>query len=136
MSILQGFEPIKRIKGIPTVTISKDGVAFTTAVLEKLGKPSYVVPMIDRGGQRFAIVASEHEADDARPFYKEGRKSSYGIRWSDRDLRSTLADMMGWDLSVCGYRAEGAYDYDDNAFVFDLKCAKPYGKGVAGEGEE
>lgn len=136
MSILQGFEPIKRIKGIPTVTISKDGVAFTTAVLEKLGKPSYVVPMIDRSGQRFAIVASEHETDDTRPFYKTGRKSSYGIRWSDRDLRSTLAEMMGWDLSVCGYRAEGAYDYDENAFVFDLKRAKPYGKGAAGEGEE
>lgn len=136
MSLLQGFEPIKRVKGIPTVTISKDGVAFTTAVLEKLGKPSYVVPMIDRSGQRFAIVASEHETDDTRSFYKTGRKSSYGIRWSDRDLRSTLAEMMGWDLSVCGYRAEGAYDYDENAFVFDLKRAKHYGKGVAGEGEE
>lgn len=136
MSLLQGFEPIKRVKGVPTVTISKDGVAFTTAVLEKLGKPSYVVPMIDRIGKRFAIVASEWETDDTRTFYKEGRKSSYGIRWSDRDLRSTLSEMMGWDLSVCGYRAEGAYDYDENAFVFDLKRAKPYGKGAADEREE
>ena len=136
MSILQGFEPIKRIKGIPTVTISKDGVAFTTAVLEKLGKPAYVVPMIDRTGKRFAIVASEHETEDTRQFYNKESKSSYGKRWSDRDLRSTLAEMMSWDLNVCGYRVEGTYDFDENAFVFDLKRAKAYGKGAAGKGEE
>lgn len=136
MSLLEGFEPIKRVKGVPTVTISKDGVAFTTAVLEKLGKPAFVIPMIDRVGKRFAIVSSEIETNDTRQFYKEDRKSSYGIRWSDRDLRSTLATMMGWSLDACGYRAEGTYDFDENAFVFDLKNAKPYGKGVAGEGEE
>lgn len=136
MSLLEGFEPIKRVKGVPTVTISKDGVAFTTAVLEKMGKPPFVTPMIDRAGKRFAIVASNIETDDTRPFFNEERKSTYGKRWSDRDLRSTLAEMMGWDLSVCGYRVEGTYDFDENAFIFDLKRAKPYGKDAAGEGEE
>lgn len=133
---LQGFEPIRRIKGVPTITVSKDGVAFTTAVLEKLGKPPYVIPMIDRSGRRFAIVASDVETNDSRSFYKVGRKSSYGIRWSDRDLRSTLATMMNWDLSACGYRAEGTYDFDDNAFIFDLNYAKPYGKGAGIERKE
>lgn len=136
MSLLDGFEPIKRVKGVQTVTISKDGVAFTTAVLEKLGRPHYVTPMIDRNSKRFAIVASKVETDETRPFYKEGRKSTYGIRWSDRDLRSTLATMMDWNLDICGYRAEGTYDFDDNAFIFDLKDAKPYGKGAAGKGKE
>ena len=136
MGVLEGFEPIKRVKGIPTVTISKDGVAFTSAVIEKMGRPPYVIPMIDRIGKRFAIVASEVETDDTRPFYNEGRKPSYGKRWSDRDLRATLTDMMGWDVGVRGYRVEGAYGFEENAFVFDLKHAKPYGKGAAGEGEE
>jgi len=136
MGLLEGFEPIKRVKGVPTVTISKDGVAFTTAILEKLGKPHYVIPMIDRSGRRFAIVASNHETDDTRLFYKQGRKSSYGIRWSDRDLRSTLATMMGWNLKSCGYRVEGVYDFEENAFIFDLNKAKPYGKGAADEREE
>ncbi len=136
MGLLEGFEPIKRVKGVPTLTISKDGVAFTTAVLEKMGKPRFVIPMIDRIGRRFAIVASNVETDDTRIFYREGRKSSYGIRWSDRDLRSTIANIMDWNLNDCGYRVEGVYEFDDNAFIFDLKEAKPYGKGTASKEEE
>lgn len=136
MSLLDGFEPIRRIKGVPAITISKDGVAFTTAVLEKLGKPPYVIPMLDRIGKRFAIVGSDIETDNTRDFFKKERKSAYGIRWSDRDLRTTLAAMMGWNLSVCGYRVEGVYDFDENALIFDLKDAEPYGKGAADERKE
>ncbi|MDO4183370.1 MAG: hypothetical protein Q4E12_07195 [Coriobacteriia bacterium] len=135
MSFLDGFEPIKRIKGVASMSVSKDGVSFTTAVIEKMGKPRYVTPLIDRNTQRFAIVSSDTETDDTRLFYKEGRKSQYGIRWSDRDIRSTLGEMMGWNLEESGYRVAGFFDYDDNAFIFDLKEAKPYGKGAA-KGEE
>lgn len=136
MALLDSFEPIKRVKGVPTVTISKDGVAFSTAVLDKMNRPRYVLPMIDRSGRRFAIVECGPETDNAREFCAPGRKGAYGKRWSDRDLRSTLCDLMGWDVSEGGYRVDGSYDFDENAFVFNLYDAEKYGKDAPVTGEE
>ena len=127
--MLEGFEPLRLVTGIPTMSITKNGVSFNKTSIEKLGCPPYVIPMIDRQGNRFAIVARDERDDDTRKFHQEGRDTSNGIRWNNNDLVATFENMMGWKIAYMGMKVMGKYSENDKAIIFNLESAEPIDSG-------
>ena len=101
--MLEGFEPLRLVTGIPTMSITKNGVSFNKTSIEKLGCPPYVIPMIDRQGN--------------------------GIRWNNNDLVATFENMMGWKIAYMGMKVRGKYSENDKAIIFNLESAEPIDSG-------
>lgn len=120
MSLLDGFELLETITGVPSMSISKNGVSFNRAAIEKLGCPRYVLTLIDKQGCRFAIVECSKNDRGARDFVKTERNISNGVRWNNHDLRATLEALMGWNLSADSWKVEGKFSDQDRALIFDL----------------
>ena len=124
MSMLQGFEVVESINGILTMSVTKNGIAFNKTVLDKLGCPEKVVALINKETKCFAIQPCDESNQGARDFYNKNRRTSYGVRWNNQDLRSTIETIMDWNVQQQGWRIKGVYSEDDNAVVFDLNKAE------------
>lgn len=124
MGLLDGFKVIDAVTGVPSVSITKNGIAFNKTVVEKMGCPSYVCAMIDKENKRFAIVPCEKDAKGHRAFYKKGRSTSYGVRWNNADLRMTIEMLMDWNLEESSWKVVGTYYEEENVLMFDLKEAE------------
>lgn len=131
--MLKGFEPLIVASGIPRVTISRNGVSFNKATVEKMGKAPYVCVLIDRPGRRFAISPDEGEDSISRmDFFRPGAEISNGVRWNSSDLKQTFHDLMGWDVEHQTMRADGFFDAESRAIIFDLNEAVDISKGREG----
>ena len=124
MGVWDGFEIFETVKGTPSMSVTKNGVAFNKTVVEKMHAPQYALPLIDRENKRFAVVACAGDERGAREFFKPGRELSYGARWNNHDLRSTIEGMMGWNLEANGWKAHGVYSEGKNGYIFDLSKAE------------
>lgn len=127
--MLEGFEPMKLVTGTPTMSVTKNGVAFNKTAIEKLGCPPFAIPMLDRAGNRFAIVGRDYEDNDTKRFYQNGRETSSGVRWNNNDLIATFENMMGWNIAHMGVKVKGRYSEDDRAIIFELYDAEPIDSG-------
>lgn len=124
MGMLDGFEVIDAVYGVPSVSITKNGISFNKTTLEKLNCPEYAKALIDKQGKRIAIVPCGEAEKGARIFFKNGRDTSNGVRWNNYDLRTTVERMMGWNLADGGWKIAGLYSEEDDALIFDLKEAE------------
>jgi hypothetical protein len=124
MGLLDSFEVLENVTGAPYLSITKNGVSFNKCVLEKMGCPQYVKALIDRDGKRMAIVACDGKDRASRAFYKDGRDTSYGVRWNNYDLKQTIENMMGWDLLDGSWKVFGEFFRDDCAMIFDFMQAE------------
>lgn len=118
--MLQGFTAFNFSEGVPYVSVTSNGVTFNKSTVMKLNYPEHVLLLIDEEGKRIAVQVCDAETPNAASFFKPGKSKAVSVRWNGRDLINTLADMMGWDLRFCGYRAEGALLKEDRAVLFDL----------------
>lgn len=124
MSRLDGFEIINTVIGITNVSITKSGIAFSKASIEKLDCPEFVVALVDKQGKRIAIKPCAKGDKGARSFFKQGRDVSKGVRWNNFDLQTMIERMMNWNLEECGWKITGDYSDEDNALIFDLTKAE------------
>ena len=126
MSWKDGYERYSAISGTPAMTITRNGISFNQAAVQKLGKPPYVNLFMDHYGERFAIEACYEKVDGALFFYKQGAPTSKGVRWNNADLRATFERMMGWDVRYAGYKVIGSFhDEELPALEFRLAEAMP-----------
>lgn len=131
--MLTGFEPLVIASGLPRISITKNGLSFNKASVEKMERASYVCALIDRSGRRIAIVPDEGEdAPNRMEFFKKGADISNGVRWNSGDLKQTIQGLMGWNLDVAGYRVEGEYDAENRAIIFNLDDAVEIKKNKEG----
>lgn len=129
MSLLDGFEVIETVTGIPTMSITRNGITFNKTVLEKLSRPEFAKAMIDKQGKQMAIVPCDKDDRGCRTFYKNGREIANGVRWNNHDLKATLETLMGWNLESQGWKSTGVYLENENAMLFDLKEVEPLKRG-------
>ena len=119
--MLDGFKQYNMAVGTSSVSITDNGIAFSKAAIVRIGKPVYVIFMIDEEGKRLAIQKAEKDDDGAIPFYSE--KKIVSVRWKNKELLKTIATMMNWELSGNVYKAEGDYISSEEAIIFDLNNA-------------
>ncbi len=123
MSILSTFQPFNFNEGVPSVSITPNGVTFNKSVVLKLGCPSHVRLLIDYDEKRIAVQPCSALTEYAMAFYKEKAAKVLSVRWNGRDLLNTLQSMMDWKLSEKAYRCVGEFIREDNAVIFDLTKA-------------
>ena len=121
MSIIDGFRIVENVTGIPTMSVTTNGVAFNKSTLEKLRKAEYVQALLNEQALRFMIITCEPEEPEARKFYK-GRKISDGVRWNNHDLIDTLTRLTGWNLETTGGKVKGEFAEEEGrrAIIFNL----------------
>ncbi|NMM97250.1 hypothetical protein [Bifidobacterium olomucense] len=125
MGLLDSFEIMPYVTGVPSLSVTKDGVNFNKTVVEKLGSPAYVRVLVDKPSLRLAVVPCDEYAQGARPFLRDGRSARAGVRWNNTDLKDSIQTLAGWNLEEKGCKVAGQFYPEDNAMVFDLKDWAP-----------
>jgi len=124
--MLDGFKVYNLTTGLPTFSVTQNGVSFNKTAIVKMEYPEYVLLMINGDEKKIAIQTCDEGQAGATQFYKGARGNGVvSVRWNNRDLLNTISKMMGWKLEEQGYRIPGDYYEDENAIIFDLKQAEP-----------
>lgn len=119
--MLEGFKRYDIAIGTSSVSITDNGIAFSKAAIIRIGKPEYVVFLMNENDKKIAIQKAEKNDEGAIQFYT--KKKNVSVRWNNKDLLKTITEMMNWKLSGNIYKAEGEYVSAENAMIFDLKNA-------------
>ena len=122
--MLHGFEAIKLTKGLPSISITRNGLTFNKTAIVKLGEPEYVVLMKNENEKQIAVQVCEEDERNKTSFLTRKDKAVLSVRWNNKDLVTTIAKMMQWDLSGKGFRINGDYHHEERAMIFDLKNAE------------
>ena len=113
-------------EGLPTLSVTKNGLTFSKGTVIKMNYPEYAVLLIDKSGKRLAVKACRKEDNNAASFCSAEKKEKndvLSVRWNSKDLLNTVASMMGWDLKLEAYKIEGQFIEEENAVLFDLNKA-------------
>lgn len=122
---LSNFKVVGMVKGNPTMSITRNGITFSQAAIQKLSKPAYVEFLIDDQNKILAVVAKQDKTDNTFSFFAKG-KEILTVRIGNKDLRKQLSELMSWTLEQSkGYKIDGEYDKENDALFFDLKKARP-----------
>lgn len=122
--MLEGFEPINLIIGLPSMSVTTNGVSFSKSAIIKLGKPEYVILMINRQNKQIAVQVCDEKEENATPFLKnKSSNSSLIVRWNNKDLLNNIEKIMDWNLDESGYKINGDYIIEEQAIIFDLNKA-------------
>ena len=122
--MLEGFTKVSMVTGLPSISVTKNGLTFNKPAIVKLGKPTHVNLLQNEEQKKLAIQVCDERDNDAISFLKDAEKSILSVRWNNSDLLKTISQWMNWDLDKDGYRVEGDYYKEENAMIFDLNQAK------------
>ncbi len=123
MSLFDNFDRYSLIIGVPTMSITKNGVAFNKAAIHKLKSPSFVEIFINYDTKQFAIKTCDENNQNAQKFVsdKTSNKDVFTVRWNYKDLVKTISSIVDVDIfSDKGIKVEGEYITDENALLFDI----------------
>jgi len=113
------------ITGTPDVHITQNGITFTRRLVEDMGYPLYVTPMIDAKNRAFAIKECKATNEHAISFSKPKGEQKGAIVTSSTTIRSMIRAMMGdlWEKTN-RYHITGIWYAEAKAMVFDLNTAR------------
>ena len=118
--MLEGFERIIPLKGIPFMTVTSAGLVFSRNVMQRMGRDSYIVFLVNRAAKKIAIQKSREDDEGAfRAFY-----GSNPTRITYADIDREIKNMTKWDTINYCYKIEGEYLQREEAIVFSLMEAK------------
>lgn len=123
--MFEGFKILNLSVGLSAMSITANGVTFNKTSILKLGKPLYVVPMINYNLRQMAIRTCNKNDEGAAQFLRNPEGKVLVVRWNNADLLQTIEAMMGWNLKEQGYKASGEHFPEENAMLFDLTKATP-----------
>ena len=123
--MLEGFKPIHLTSGLPSISITENGLTFSKSAVLKMDKAQYVLLLLDEEGRRIAIQPCAKDEPNATPFFNPGKKV-VSVRWNNKDFLNTIKSLTGWTLGEQGYRVNGTFMRDDRALVFPLMEAEVF----------
>ena len=122
-----GFKSFDFSEGIPKISVTTNGVTFSRGVANKLGKPEYIVLMINDEKHQIVIKRAIKETKFSYRFYRQNtrkvEKNILSVRINNTELLSRMSRLMDWNLALYSYSVEGAM-VDDETILFDLNNAK------------
>ena len=119
--MLEGFEIYNMTTGSASISVSENGIGFSKSTVARLEKSPFARVFIDRKTNRIAVQASLNNENGAVPFFNN--QKSGAVRWNNKELLKTLAQMMSCDFTKKVYKIDGDYLPDEKAMVFDLNKA-------------
>lgn len=120
----EGYKPFILVNGIPSISVTDNGLTFSKSAIVKLGCPAYVNLYIDAEKKMLAVEPGEEGSPQAIAFYRPNDRNIITVRWNNKDLLGYLCMIMNWDLKKNSYKIPGVFDYNENIFEFDMKRAE------------
>ena len=80
------FQPLDRVAGKPTISITKNGVGFSKQALSRLEYAHYVQMFINKVDKQLGIRKCDKDASGAMKFVPEKKERTDSLRWSARHL--------------------------------------------------
>jgi hypothetical protein len=113
------------ITGTPDIHITQNGITFTRRLVEDMGYPPYVTPMIDAKNRAFAIKECRSTNEHAICFSQPKGEQKGAIATSSTAIRRMIRGVMGdqWQ-NTNRYYVTGIWYAEAKAMVFDLNAAK------------
>lgn len=122
-----GFKAFDFSEGTPKISVTANGVTFSRGVANKLGKPEYIVLMINDEKHQIVIKRAIKETKFCYRFYRQSKrredKNIVSVRISNTELLSKISRLMNWNFALYSYSVEGIL-VDDKTILFDLNNAK------------
>ena len=113
------------ITGTPDIHITQNGITFTRRLIEDMGYPQYITPMIDAKNKVFAIKECKLTNENAVSFSKPKGEQKGAIATSSTAIRRILRGVMGEQWKDTNrYHVTGIWYAEAKAMVFDLNAAK------------
>lgn len=128
MAELSGFSVVSFGGSGPFASVTRNGVTFNKAVVERMGSAQYVLLLLDESTRRFAIQKCTQNTPQAMPFFAAVKPGTSSVRWGSKEFLRIIKRLTGWSLedkSSKGYKVPGEYQRSDNAMIFDLTKAIP-----------
>lgn len=120
--LLEGFRKITLATGVPSMSITKNGITFNKATVIKMDKAPAVFLFLNSAERKIAIQKCDPGVEDAVPFYKES--SGYiSAKINNSDFINTVSKMMNWQLDKTGYKCPGDAYPEEGVMIFDLSTA-------------
>ena len=108
--LLEGFRKITLATGVPSMSITKNGITFNKAAVIKMDKAQSIFLFLNSSEKKIAIQKCDPEADGAVPF-------------NNGDFIHTVSKMMDWQLDRAGYKCLGDAYPEEGVMIFDLSSA-------------
>jgi len=124
--MLEKFKKVNLTAGLPYVSITDNGMTFSKNAVVKMGKPKYVVLLINEDDKMIAIQICDENEESAIQFAKNTK--SINVRINNKDFLNTLSRLMNWDLKEEGYRVLGEWYESEQVMIFDLTKVTPIGE--------
>lgn len=128
MADLKNFSVLSFGSTGPLVSITKNGVTFNKAAVDRMGGTQYVLLLLDETSKQFAIQKCSQNTPQAMPFVAAIKPGAPSVRWGSKEFLRILKRLTGWSLdddSSKGYKVPGEYQRSENAMIFDLNKAIP-----------
>lgn len=112
----------------PLASITRNGVTFNKAAVEKMGNTQYVLLLLDEEAKQFAIQKCTQNTPQAMPFVAATKAGAPSVRWGSKEFLKIIKRLTGWPLEdkTCkGFKVPGQHQKSDNAMIFDLAKATP-----------
>lgn len=121
--MLKGFKPIylknRHTIDNPLLLASSHTTTLNSASARIIGKPPYVIFLVNEIEKKLAFVSCKEEDMGAIRFKPDRNRGSVCLR--HKAITKTIEDLMNWNLNENSYRINGEYNADENALIFDLK---------------
>lgn len=123
---MDGYKPFTFGNIGPSVSITKNGLTFNKAAVDKLGSPQYAQLLINENEKKLAVKKTSASDPLAVPFSASIKKGSSSVRWNSKELLRAISSMTRWDLqpkSCASYKIFATYDRAEGALIIDLTTA-------------
>lgn len=116
--MFENFKKVNLTIGLPYMSITDNGVTFSKSVVVKMGRPNYVVLLMNEDDNQIAIKVANKDEEASIQFVKNAK--TINVRWNNKDFLNTISKMMDWNLKEQSYRVLGEWYDDEQAMLFDL----------------
>jgi len=120
MSLLDGFETLSLAKGLPMLTFTKHGAAFSKTAVLCLKKSPYVKLMLNKEQLLLAVKPCKNNEEDAVPFCRSYAQNP-SARINNAFFIATIEKMTGCNTKEGIHKVQGEYHEEEDVMIFNLR---------------
>ncbi len=124
------FQPLDRVAGKPTISVTRNGVGFSKQALSRLEYAHYVQMFINKVDKQLGIRKCEKDSQGAVKFVSEKKDKIDSLRWSNPVFVDDIKGLVSKELAETSFVCEGNCIEDDGmpTLLFDFTKAVPLDK--------
>ena len=120
------YQPLERVAGKPTISVTKNGVGFSKQALSRLEYAHFVQIFINKSEKKLGIRKCEKNSPNALKFVSEKKDKIDSLRWNNSAFTDDIKGLVSSELSSNNFICEGEFIEDEGipALLFDFTKAR------------